>query len=96
MYLVRLHRGERDEECRLGDKMKRKADVIAEAALNANRVRRGQGEAVALTVRLPKADWMRLRQFAMIQGETLQTLAVKGFNRELIANGQPPLGGDEE
>jgi len=76
--------------------MKRKADAMAESALNANRVRRGQGETVALTVRLPKSDWMRLRQFAMVQGETLQTLAVKGFNRELIANGKSPLGGDEE
>ena len=75
--------------------MKRKADVIAESALDENRIRRGQGEMVALTVRLPKADWMRLKNFAMLQGETLQTLAVSGLNRELIAKGQPPLGGDE-
>jgi hypothetical protein len=58
-----------------------------------NRVRRGSGETVALTVRLTKADWMRLKVFAMEQGETLQTIAVKGFNRLLVAKGEPPLSG---
>jgi hypothetical protein len=58
---------------------------------NEERVRRGQGETVALTVRLPKDAWMKLRMFAMSQGETFQTLAVSGFNRELAAKGEPPL-----
>jgi hypothetical protein len=38
---------------------------------------------------------MALRQFAMLQGETLQSIAVRAFNRELTAKGHPPLtGGD--
>lgn len=67
----------------------------AKIAQNESRVRRGIGETVALTVRLPKADWMHLRQVAMLEGETLQTLAVNGFNRELIAKGHRPLGVEE-
>jgi hypothetical protein len=64
-------------------------------APNEGRVRRGQGETVALTVRLPKADWIALRNYAMNEGETLQSIAVRAFNRELTAKGHPPLkGGD--
>ncbi len=73
--------------------MKRKTKASADIAPNEDRIRRGQGETVALTVRLHKADWMTLRQFAMTQGETLQTIAVNGFNRELVAKGHPPLSG---
>jgi hypothetical protein len=58
-----------------------------------DRVRRGKGETVALTVRLPKADWMALRTFAMEQGESIQTIAVNAFNRELRAKGFEPLKG---
>ena len=68
--------------------MKRKMPALEEG-----RVRRGKGETVALTVRLPKADWMALRQFAMEQGETLQSIAVRAFNRELTAKGRAPLTG---
>ena len=71
--------------------MKKKS---ADLALNENRIRRGSGETVALTVRLTKADWMRLKIFAMEQGETLQTIAVKGFNRLLGDKKQPPLSGE--
>lgn len=74
----------------------KKKKVSADIAPNESRVRRGKGETVALTVRLPKTDWMRLRQFAMERGETLQTIAVNGFNRELLANGHDRLSGDEE
>ena len=74
--------------------MKRKIKASADIAQDENRIRRGKGETVALTVRLPKADWMTLRQFAMSEGETLQTIAVNGFNRELIAKGHPPLSGE--
>lgn len=62
-------------------------------APNENRVRRGKGETVALTVRLPKDDWMALRVFAMSQGESIQTIAVSAFNRELTAKGFKPLKG---
>jgi hypothetical protein len=62
---------------------------------NEERNRPGKGDTVAVTVRLPKADWKKLRQFAMDECETLQTIAVNGFNRELMANGYPPLGEDK-
>jgi hypothetical protein len=74
--------------------MKKRTKTSADIAQNENRIRRGSGESVALNVRLPKADWMSLRQFAMAEGETLQTVAVNGFNRELVAKGYPPLAGD--
>lgn len=74
---------------------KKQTKASADIAPNEDRIRRGQGETVALTVRLPKADWMSLKQFAMIEGETLQTIAVNAFNRELVAKGYPPLAGDE-
>ena len=61
---------------------------------NESRIRRGMGETVALTVRLPKADWMALRQYAMMEGETLQSIAVRAFNRELTAKGYEPLKGE--
>jgi hypothetical protein len=64
---------------------------VAEVAENQDRVRRGQGDTVAITVRLSKDQWMKLRQFAMSEGETLQTVAMNGFNRELQAKGMPPL-----
>jgi hypothetical protein len=73
--------------------MKKRTRASADIAPNESRIRRGQGETVALTVRLSKADWMTLRQFAMTQGETLQTIAVNGFNRELVAKGHRPLSG---
>jgi hypothetical protein len=73
--------------------MKKKTEPLVEIVQNESRIRRGKGETVALTVRLLKADWMRLRQFAMMEGETLQTIALNGFNRELIAKGHPPLIG---
>lgn len=60
---------------------------------NEDRIRRGKGETVALTVRLPKEDWKALRNFAMDQGESIQTVAVNAFNRELKAKGYEPLKG---
>jgi hypothetical protein len=75
------------------DMMKRK--VSLNIPQNEDRSRPGKGEIVAVTVRLPKADWKRLRQFAMDESETLQTIAVNGFNRELIAKGYSPLSGDK-
>ncbi len=74
--------------------MKRKSKASAEIPQDENRIRRGKGDEVAITVRLPKVDWMALKQFAMLEGETLQTVAVNGFNRELIAKGYPPLSGE--
>jgi hypothetical protein len=77
-----------------GIEMKKKKVASADIPQDENRIRRGKGDEVAITVRLPKADWMTLKQFAMLEGESLQTIAVNGFNRELIAKGHPPLSGD--
>jgi hypothetical protein len=74
--------------------VKRKTKESVEISQNEGRTRPGKGEMVAVTVRLTKADWKRLRQFAMNESETLQTIAVNGFNRELIAKDYPPLGGE--
>jgi hypothetical protein len=70
--------------------------MTTKKAATEDRVRRakGKGETVALTVRLPKEDWKALRNFAMDQGESVQTIAVNAFNRELKARGYPPLKGD--
>ena len=53
--------------------------------------RRGEGETVALTVRLSKADWMRLHQLAMAEGVSLQTLALAGFSKVLADHGLDPI-----
>ena len=53
--------------------------------------RRGEGETVALTVRLSKGDWMRLHQLAMSEGVSLQTLAVTGFSKVLAEHGLDPI-----
>jgi hypothetical protein len=49
---------------------------------------RGKGDTVALTVRLPKAAWMKLQLFAMDQGTSLQSMAVYGFELCLREVGQ--------
>jgi len=74
--------------------MKRKIKASTDIPQDENRIRRGKGDEVAITVRLSKADWMTLKNLAMMEGESLQTIAVNGFNRELIAKGHPPLSGE--
>ncbi len=41
--------------------------------------KRGKGETVAITVRLTRAQWERLHQFAIAEGDSLQGLAIRGF-----------------
>jgi len=53
--------------------------------------KRAQGETVALTVRLPRADWVRLHQLAVAEGVSLQTLAVMGLSRVFAEHGLPPV-----
>ena len=43
--------------------------------------KRGAGDTVALTVRLPRAEWARLHHLAVAEGVSLQTLAVRGFDK---------------
>lgn len=53
--------------------------------------KRAQGETVALTVRVSKADWMRLHQLAMAEGVSLQTLALTGLSKIFAEHGLPPI-----
>jgi hypothetical protein len=57
---------------------------------------RGQGEIVSLTVRLPRAEWMRLHHLAMSEGSSLQALAIQGFNKVLSEHGLPSISHDGE
>lgn len=52
---------------------------------------RGKNDVVALTVRLRRADWERLHQFAVTEGVSLQQLAHDGFSRLLVEKGLPGL-----
>ncbi len=65
-------------------------EAIKEKAAGAKK-RRGEGDTVALTVRLSKADWMRLHQLAMAEGVSLQNLALAGFSRVLAEHGLDPI-----
>lgn len=57
----------------------------------AGKRRRGQGETVALTVRLSRTDWTRLHALALSEGVSLQTLATRGFSRVLAEHGLPGI-----
>ncbi len=65
----------------------------AEASANkpATPRKRAQGETVALTVRLPRAEWVRLHQLAVAEGVSLQTLAVTGLSKVFAEHGLPPM-----
>ena len=52
---------------------------------------RGQGETVALTVRVTRGDWERLHQLAVHEGVSLQSLAMLGLSRVFTDKGLPPL-----
>jgi hypothetical protein len=53
--------------------------------------RRGKGDVVALTVRLPRAEWRRVHQLALDEGVSIQQLAVDGLSRLFTERGLPPL-----
>jgi hypothetical protein len=53
--------------------------------------RRGQGETVALTVRVPRAEWERLHQLAVSEGVSLQSLAILGLSKVFAEKGLPPI-----
>ncbi len=70
----------------------RKGATSAEPASQAKGVRkRAQGDTVALTVRLPRAEWARLHQLAVAEGVSLQTLAIRGFDKVFTDQGLPPI-----
>ncbi|WP_333673581.1 hypothetical protein [Elioraea tepidiphila] len=52
---------------------------------------RGDGETVALTIRLGRADWMRLHELALHERVALAELIRRGLDRELRERGLPGL-----
>lgn len=52
---------------------------------------RAKGDMIALTVRVTKADWMRLSNLAMAQGVSIQALGIEGFSAVLAKQGLPPM-----
>ncbi len=57
----------------------------------AGRRKRGGGEKVALTVKVRRSDWQRLRQLADAEGTTIQAIAEAGFSAVLAGHGLPPI-----
>lgn len=53
--------------------------------------RRGQGETVALTVRLSREDWERVHQLAVSEGVSIQWLSVEGLSKVFEERGLPAL-----
>jgi hypothetical protein len=53
--------------------------------------KRAQGDTVALTVRLPRAEWARLHQLAVAEGVSLQALALSGLSKVFAEHGLPPI-----
>jgi hypothetical protein len=53
--------------------------------------RRGKGEVVALTVRLPRAEWERVHQLAVSEGTSIQQLALKGLSKVFAEKGLPGI-----
>jgi hypothetical protein len=52
---------------------------------------RGKGDVVALTVRLPRAEWERVHQLAVAEGVSIQSLAVEGLSKVFVEKGLPSL-----
>ena len=52
---------------------------------------RGKKELVALTVRLPRAEWERLHRLALNEGVSIQTLSVRGLSLVFAEKGLPPV-----
>lgn len=53
--------------------------------------RRGKGEIVSLTVRLPRAEWERVHQLAVSEGVSIQALAITGLSKVFAERGLPEL-----
>ncbi len=53
--------------------------------------KRGQGEVVALTLRLPRGEWQRLHQLAAAEGVSIQAIAVDGISEMFAKHGLPPV-----
>jgi len=63
----------------------------AEAPIAERQRGRGKGDVVALTVRLPRAEWERVHQLAVSEGVSIQSLAVEGLSKLFKEKGLPSL-----
>ena len=70
-----------------GPVAKSPVNVSVEAGPSAARRRRGQGDTVALTVRLTRPQWERMHQLAIQEGTSLQDLAVEGIAHQFAERG---------
>lgn len=71
---------------------KAKSNAVQEDLAPARGARkRAQGETVALTVRIPRAEWVRLHQLAVAEGVSLQALALNGLSKVFAEHGLPPM-----
>lgn len=52
---------------------------------------RGDGETVAMTIRLARPDWLRLHELALHERVSLAELIRRGLDRELRERGLPGL-----
>lgn len=52
---------------------------------------RGKGGKVALTVRVPRAEWERIHQLAVAEGTSIQALAIEGLSKVFAERGLPEL-----
>ena len=48
---------------------------------------------MALSVRLPRADWERLHQLAVAEGVSLQEIIVRGLSQVFTSKGLPGIDG---
>jgi hypothetical protein len=52
---------------------------------------RGKKDTVALTVRLPRAEWERLHRLAVSEGVSIQTIGVRGLSLVFREKGLPAI-----
>lgn len=52
---------------------------------------KGDGDAVALTVRVSREGWKRLSHLAIDEDTSIQALAIEGLNRVLKNRGQKEI-----
>lgn len=56
-----------------------------------NKKKRGEGDRVAIAVRLNKEDWYRLHDYVNRQNTTMQSLIIESLSATLVAKGFPPI-----
>ena len=66
-------------------------EAATDAVAPARQRGRGKGNVVALTVRLPRAEWERVHQLAVAEGVSIQALAVEGLSKVFAEKGLPKL-----